>query len=520
VKLVIIHYHLRPGGIRRVIELGTPCVVQALGKSVEEVTLLIGEADDLDWNRRFIHSLGGLKTQIRVEKAFGYLADWEGPPGRIRARVAGALRSVIQPGNGQCLVWAHNLGIGRNPIMSRELARYCEDSSTRLVSHHHDLWFDNRWLRWREMRRFGIRTLAAAARAVFFPNRRAIHVAINRADLRVLGRRRGIHTAWLPNMAQTVAAPSSRGARKAGRWLAGHLAQRAAPVWLLPCRLLRRKNVAEAVLLARWLRPEAWVVTTGRASSSDEQDYADRLNDGARRHHWRLRLSVLEGDEADKPGVPDLMGAAEVILLTSIQEGFGLPYIEAAATGRPLIARELPNVLPDLRQFGFRCSQSYSDLQIDPRLFDWKAEIIRQNALFEEWCRCLPTSCRAWVGRPRLLDSKTAFPIAFSRMTLTAQLEVLAEPAAESWQLCVPLNRFLVDWRSRAASGSLSRASWPRRASRCLSGRAYGERFARMLRRNGASAERQASPARIQEDFIRERLSAGHLFPLLWSTRS
>ncbi|OYV85625.1 MAG: hypothetical protein B7Z73_13210, partial [Planctomycetia bacterium 21-64-5] len=40
------------------------------------------------------------------------------------------------------------------------------------------------------------------------------------------------------------------------RWLSEQLGDDA-PVWLMPCRLLRRKNLAEALLLARWLRPEA-----------------------------------------------------------------------------------------------------------------------------------------------------------------------------------------------------------------------------------------------------------------------
>jgi glycosyltransferase involved in cell wall biosynthesis len=47
------------------------------------------------------------------------------------------------------------------------------------------------------------------------------------------------------------------------------------------------------------------------------------------------------------------MGISEAVLLTSIQEGFGLPYLEAAAARRPLVARALPNIAPDCASSGF-----------------------------------------------------------------------------------------------------------------------------------------------------------------------
>src|SRR5258706_9845437 len=121
---------------------------------------------------------------------------------------------------------------------------------------------------------------------------------------------------------------------------------RDSPVWILPCRMLRRKNVAEALLLTRWLRPEALLVTTGGASSADEQSYFDQIASAARRHGWPLRLGILQGDETHKPTVAELLAASEAVLLTSIQEGFGLPYLEAAAAGGPRPAPAPPNTAP------------------------------------------------------------------------------------------------------------------------------------------------------------------------------
>src|SRR6185369_15625023 len=156
----------------------------------------------------------------------------------------------------------------------------------------------------------------------------------------------------------------------------------------------------------------------------------------ARAHHWRLRLGVLAGDETRKPTVPELLAASETVLLTSLQEGFGLPYLEAAAAKRPLIARSLPNIAPDLREFGFRFPQSYDELLVHADLFDWKAEYTRQQKLFSKWQRQLPRALRKFAGVPALLAAtKPPQAVSFSRLTLTAQLEVLAQPTDYSWKL-------------------------------------------------------------------------------------
>jgi hypothetical protein len=386
------------------------------------------------------------------------------------------------------------------------------------MAHHHDWWFDNRWARWPEMRRFGTRTLAAAARAVFPHSRRVRHVTISQADARVLRRHLGKGVAWLPNLTERTAAPSPARVKAAGLWLQRKLREHGAPVWILPCRLLRRKNVAEALLLKRWLRPEAWLVTTGGVSSADETAYARKLEAAAHQHHWRLRLGVLAGDETRKPSVPELLAASECVMLTSIQEGFGLPYLEAAAAGRPLIARALANIAPDLERFGFSFPQYYEEVLVAPDLFDWKAEARRQRRWFQTWTRHLPRACRKLAAEPALLRLvPRPGPVPFSRLTLTAQLEVLSRPAQESWERCAPLNPFLVEWQQRAAARQLQTSCWPAGARQWLSGEAYARHWAKAALRPCSSAPDAASAGAAQREFIQWKLGAEYLYPLLWA---
>lgn len=517
VTLIIVHYHFRPGGIRRVVELATPHLRRAMPR-LDTALLVSGEAQDVVWNRNFAKLIAPVRLRFHTASELGYFSELSASIRVIRRRIRQQLAQVFAGHTSDnCVVWAHNLGIGRNAILAEELARDCATRRLRLISHHHDWWFDNRWLRAPELRRSGYPNLAAIARTIFPSGAEIRHAAINQEDAKILSTSLKTSSAWLPNLAEPLPPPPAARVTEARRWLHRRLDHDGAPVWLLPCRLLRRKNVAEALLLTRWLRPEAWLVTTGDVSSADELPYFRKLSDAARRHHWRLRLGVLQGSEARKPTVPELLAASEAVLLTSIQEGFGLPYLEAAAAGRPLIARELPNIAPDLARFGFRFPQAYPEIQIPLELFDYRAERARQKKLFARWCRALPTAFRALAGTPALLQTTHADQtVPFSRLTLTAQLEVLTIPVARSWELGLKTNPFLREWRKRARRKRLQVTTWPAPADHWLSGHSYARRFIRLLKTPSPPGSR-SHPTALQAAFVAKKLYAANLYPLLWT---
>ena len=514
-KLIVFHYHFRPCGVRRVIESAAPFLPRAM-PAIERVVLAGGEARDGEWNAMFARKLTPVPVDFFIEPALGYVSEQTRLP-TLSSRIRVALTRLLD--GGDALVWAHNLAIARNLPLARELARACAARGIPMLAQHHDWWFDNRWLRWPEMRRTGFRMLGEVARTIFPITANVRFAAINRADASALRGHFGARVQWLPNPAQRTAPPTLRRVRIAEEWLRAKLSEDA-PIWLMPCRILRRKNIAEALLVARWLRPEATLVTTGGASSADEQPYTQALAAAARKHGWRLRIGLLAENETAQPSLSELLAASECLLLTSIQEGFGLASLEAASAGRPLIARRLPNIAPDLHRFGFRFPQCYREILIAPAAFDWEGEQQRQRALFCEWKNALPQTCRAWAEPPLLLQRVVPKPVPFSRLTLTAQIEVLARPAADSWKLCGKWNPLLRTWKSRAANGCLEPTRWPATADEWLGGAAYAQRFAEIVRRKTRESARRDVAVRAQSEFIRLKLCASQLFPLLFARES
>lgn len=506
--LVIIHNHFRPSGVRRVIEIAAPELARHL--SAKTIVLASGERPDRTWLKRFALSVAPVLVENRTNDALAYFGE-QSESAKMRQCLRSFLHSLLSDRR-DAVVWAHNQGLGRNLLLTAELQRTCAALELPLVLHHHDWWFDNRWQRWPELRRAGFRTLARVAETIFNGGPNVRHIAINASDAAILATHLGSRTGWLPNPLVHGSPASAATTRRSREWLEKVIGEKG-PVWLMPCRLLRRKNIAEALLLTRWLRPEAWLVTTGGPSSSEEEPYAAALAEAAGRNQWRLCLGVLRGPEARQPGVDELLAASEVALLTSLQEGFGLPYLEAAAARRPLIARALPNIMPDLEHFGFQFPYTYSEILVPRCLFSWREELRRQERLYFSWRSQLPSVCRRIAGTPWLIKGVAGY-VPFSRLTLVAQLEILSVPPEESWSASVPLNPFLPAWREAAEARKLLVPRWPAAAASRLGAPSYASKWSRLLERKSSRPLPRQAAAHAQFEFIRDRLATGNLYPL------
>jgi hypothetical protein len=72
-KLVIVHHHFRPGGVRRVIEVATPHVVAHWPERIRSVVLGTGETPSPTWLRAFRSNFHGTSVKVMVQPAFDYV---------------------------------------------------------------------------------------------------------------------------------------------------------------------------------------------------------------------------------------------------------------------------------------------------------------------------------------------------------------------------------------------------------------------------------------------------------------
>ena len=126
--------------------------------------------------------------------------------------------------------------------------------------------------------------------------------------------------------------------------------EEAAPILLAPVRLTRRKNLELAINTLAKLRlklPQAVLIITGPpgAHNPTNQDYLENLE--------RLRSELdlvgavhLLGETVPEglpgPTVAEFYRLADALLLTSREEGFGIPILEAGLSRLPVFCTDLP----------------------------------------------------------------------------------------------------------------------------------------------------------------------------------
>lgn len=481
--------------MRSVVESTLPSVLDSAPEPPGRVVLLAGDANA---GAPVIRG-----AEVVHEEACDYFSPDRGSPSAVSGAIRRVLRRIAGDDPGGLLVWMHNPGIARNIMLIREVAALA-DEGARVVFHHHDFWCANRWGRWRDMQACGVDSFARAADLVL-PSRRGImHAVINMADHGALAPSLGNRVIHLPNPVRADTRPPA--AVRGGAWAARRFGGKR--FWLCPTRFLRRKNLLEALLLVSWLDPGA-VLATGSASfSTDEAAYARLVREAAGEGRVQVEFGVLDDDGS--PSMAELMPHSAGVLLTSVQEGFGMAFVESAVAGVPLVSRRLPEVEGDLRAAGFAPPNSYDEAWIPRALVDWPAEQSRRARLLH-WVRAsLPVEAARWLREPTGDGGEV---VAFSRLTLEGQRVALANA---TWEACAPWNPALAALRRRIAGPGLPVAAMPNGGADM-----FAERFWEVAAMAGRSAGGSSSPSReAQAELTRRALAGDAFFPLLWETGS
>lgn len=364
-RIMVFHYHLLPGGVTDVIIHSIRAVIQHV-PAVQEVRLVTGRPENTatvleriagtvglpgDHEAPRAATLNDVPVAVDILPELGY-TDPREKENEAADRARTLERALLQRyGSDEALWWVHNYHLGKNPSFTRALCTIATlPGAPRMLLHVHDF---------PECARYeNLAYLNRVAGPSPYPAGPAVHYAvINERDRQALTgagipeTRVGLLLNPLPLEESLQAGdPGARGPMTDRDRVVARLADFAAdqgyrfhpdgPLLLYPIRAIRRKNVLEIASIAR-LVPDANLIVTLPGVSEPEQPYSQLVEYAYddRRVHGLFGIGLREEEYA--LSFEEIAGAADLVVSSSVQEGFGLLFVNALRWRRPLIARRL-----------------------------------------------------------------------------------------------------------------------------------------------------------------------------------
>ena len=349
---------------------------------------------------------------------------------------------------GRTILHWHNHALGKNaavPLAVAELAR----RGFRMLLQVHDFAED--------LRPDNYQYLAAALTPgrtdrlaeVLYPQSPAIHYAVLNGRDRQLLRGAGVDAQRLHLLPNPVAGPTGSSTRPAGRtetsfWplsgqaladqtqarrqLAGQLDMPSDAVWITyPVRGIRRKNLGEMLLWSAAVRAASsqpvWLHVTMTPQNPVELASFRRWQQLSEQLDLPCRFGPPAGGQT---GYEQILAACDMLLTTSVAEGFGMVFLECWLAGRQLLGRDLPEITGDFRQAGIELEPLAPQLAIPTSWID-------RNRLVRSLRQSYQTLLASY-GQPPLAPTTEACPLAtfvsgptldFARLPSQMQADVI-----------------------------------------------------------------------------------------------
>jgi len=331
-RVAIVHYHLAPGGVTRVIEAASAALTAA---GVLHV-ILTGE------------SPGGGEASPAAIPGLGYLSD----PGGLGADdLLNSLRTAAATAlGGPPELWHfHNHSLGKNRLMPELVSRLAA-AGERLVLQIHDL---------AEAGRPGNYPLIAGCDTLYPFCPRIRYAFLNSHDLEIFTSA-GLppeNAVLLPNPIPLPSAPLHE------------LASNSPSILFAPVRGIRRKNLGELALLAALAPADCWFAVSRAPLNPDALPVHDTWCKFTHRQRLPIEFDVVDRFAPAAGAASDFeawVAHATHFVTTSVAEGFGLPFLEAIACGKPLIGRNLPHLTAEHQRHGIPSTEGLYDRLLIP----------------------------------------------------------------------------------------------------------------------------------------------------------
>ncbi|MEM9354081.1 MAG: hypothetical protein AAGA92_13810 [Planctomycetota bacterium] len=348
-NLVVIHHHLRRGGVTRVIENH----LRALGagdRPFERAVVLYGGGEsDLPLD-------AGIGAELVAVEGLGYAELGAPADERLAKTLLATLGEHGCPPDKTLVHW-HNHSLGKNAsatLAAGELAR----SGYRSLLQIHDFAEDFRPENYTGLRQSLSAPNAEALAERLYPQSPGIHYAVLNGRDRGTLAAAGVAPERLHLLPNPVAAPPSvTDAAEAKRAVEQALGiATGTPLMVYPVRGIRRKNLGELLLWSVLIEDACFLQTLAPANPVELPSFQ-----GWRELAEHIGAPCRLGLPRDCGlGFGEVLAAADAVLTTSVAEGFGMVFLEAWLAGRMLLGRDLPEITADFRDEGLDLAACYT----------------------------------------------------------------------------------------------------------------------------------------------------------------
>ena len=337
-RIAIVHYHLKRGGVTRVVENTVPSLLN----HGHEVVILASDASGLGGDFpapvRKVPELAYQTGSHRV--ALDVLED------SLREQALSAL------GQGPDVWHIHNHHLAKNTTLTRLVAKLAEDGE-RLLLHIHDFPEDGRAGNY-DVLRTDLGSEEQLRRYLYPVAPTVYYGLLNRRDVGAM------IAAGVPEDRIRLLPNPIVGA-KATREVTPLPEIEADRLFLYPTRAIRRKNLGEFLLWAAMANSGDKFACTLAPDNPTARPMYDRWVQFAD----ELKLPVeFELGNRTSASFEDLVAGSDGLLTTSVAEGFGLAYLEPWLFNRRLVGRNLPLITSDFVEAGVDLDGLYDLLAI------------------------------------------------------------------------------------------------------------------------------------------------------------
>jgi hypothetical protein len=356
-QISIFHYHLRPGGVTNVIELGAEALIRNL-PNLKLLRLVCGSDENTDiinsrLNKIIKESGINKDPDFHFEIAIEPTISYSNPSGILKKNQIETLSNILEDKYGDSTWWIHNYQIGKNPLFTAAILHTAKVNPKRkMLLHIHDF---------PECARFdNLDKLFSAGISNPYPiSENIVYSLINGRDLRLLGEagvpedRIFLLNNPVDEAAEkyTVKKDCMNPSFKDFYNYYAHTFPSVKPegkTIFYPVRSIRRKNILEAGLVCAASDEPVNLVVGLPGTSAQEEAYSDIcrrcFRDGLIPGVW----SSGTAEASEVPSYRDMLKFSDMIISSSVQEGFGYLFINAVKLGTPLVARYL-DILDGIR---------------------------------------------------------------------------------------------------------------------------------------------------------------------------